>query len=187
MLQHEKSYVNLTNTLLTDNKEWVRHLTFSFQLVLISWTVTLSSCLIWQIISFILPPNEYGCVYAWTSLRDRLTEDADFGKEIILSDEAHFDHVGYVNNQKLLHLGHRKPTSIHWKAKAPKTSHCLVRILAQRHNWFVFLRKWARRGRYSQWWSLLGHVEWTACNKTALRATQPKLHSMFCVLFLKIA
>ena len=30
--------------------------------------VTLSSCLIWQIISFILPPNEYGCVYAWTKL-----------------------------------------------------------------------------------------------------------------------
>ena len=32
--------------------------------------ITLSSCLIWQIISFILSPNEYGCVaYAWTSLR----------------------------------------------------------------------------------------------------------------------
>ena len=30
--------------------------------------VTLSSCLIWQIISFILPSNEYGCVYAWTTL-----------------------------------------------------------------------------------------------------------------------
>ena len=25
------------------------------------------------------------------------------------------------------------------------------------------------------------------CNRTALRATQPKLHSMFCALFLKIA
>ena len=30
--------------------------------------VTLSSYLIWQIISFILPPNKYGCVYAWTTL-----------------------------------------------------------------------------------------------------------------------
>ena len=37
--------------------------------MLISWLVTLSSCLIWQIISFILPPNEYGCVYAWKTLR----------------------------------------------------------------------------------------------------------------------
>ena len=41
---------------------------FFFQLLLISWMVTLSSCLIWQIISFILSPHEYGCVYAWTTL-----------------------------------------------------------------------------------------------------------------------
>ena len=33
-----------------------------FQLVLISWMVTLSSCLIWHIINFILPPNEYGWI-----------------------------------------------------------------------------------------------------------------------------
>ena len=31
--------------------------------------VTLSSCLIWQVISFILPANEYGWVYALTTLR----------------------------------------------------------------------------------------------------------------------
>ena len=36
---------------------WVRHLTLFFQLLLISWMVTLISCLIWQIISFNLPPN----------------------------------------------------------------------------------------------------------------------------------
>ena len=48
-------------------KYMVRHLTF-FQQVLISCMVTLSYCLIWQIISFILPPNEYGCVYACTTL-----------------------------------------------------------------------------------------------------------------------
>ena len=58
------------------------------------------------------------------------------------------------------HFGHRKPAHIHWKPdKAPKTSHCLVRILVQRHNWPNLLRKWARRGRYSQWRSLSGHVE----------------------------
>ena len=38
----------------------VGHLTFFFQQVLFSWMVTLSSCLIWQIIGFILSPNEYG-------------------------------------------------------------------------------------------------------------------------------
>ena len=74
--------------------------------------VTLSSCLIWQIISFTLPPNEYGCVYAWTTLGkwdcDRLTEDADFGKKkIIFSDEAHFDLGGYVN-KKIVAFGAQK-------------------------------------------------------------------------------
>ena len=34
------------------------------------------------------------------------------------------------------------------KTRAPKTSHCLVRVLVQRHNWEMFLRKWARRDRY---------------------------------------
>ena len=42
-----------------------------FQLVLISWMITLSSCLIWQIISFIFPPNKYGCVHTWTTLGRR--------------------------------------------------------------------------------------------------------------------
>ena len=32
------------------------------------------------------------------------------------------------------HLGHRKPARIYWKVDAPKTSHCLVQILVQRHN-----------------------------------------------------
>ena len=60
---------------------------------------------------------------------------------------------------KLSHLGHIKSACIHWKDDAPKTSHCLVRILVQRHNWGIFLRKRASRGRYSQWRSLSGHVE----------------------------
>ena len=111
--------------------------------------ITLSSCLIWQIISFILPPNEYGCLYAclhfakWAG--NRLTEDADFGKKNHI-----FRWCWWVGKQaKLLHLGLRKPARIHWKADALKTSHWLVRILIQRHNWAIFLRKWARRGRYN--------------------------------------
>ena len=48
---------------------------------------------------------------------------------------------------------------MYWKADASKTSHCLVRILVERDNFAIFLRKWIRRGRYSQWRSLLGHVE----------------------------
>ena len=60
---------------------------------------------------------------------------------------------------KLSHLRHRKPIRIHWKADAPKTSQCLVRILVQRHNWAIFLRKCVRRGCYSQCGSLSGHIE----------------------------
>ena len=60
---------------------------------------------------------------------------------------------------KLSHLEYRKPAGIHWRADAPKINHCFVRILIQSHNWDIFLRKWAKRGRYSQWRSLSGHVE----------------------------
>ena len=92
--------------------------------------VTLSSCLIWQIISFILPPNEYGC--AWTTLGSGPAIDLQkmpiLPKEIIFSDEAYFDQA------KLSHL--------EW-------------ILVQTHNWTIFLWKLARRGRYSQWRSLI--------------------------------
>ena len=38
----------------------------------------------------------------------------------------------------LSHLGHRKSARIHWKTDARKTSHSLVRILVQRHNWTIF-------------------------------------------------
>ena len=44
---------------------------------------------------------------------DRLTEDADIGRKL----------------------------SFHSKADAPKTNYSLVRILVQRHNWAIFLRK----------------------------------------------
>ena len=63
--------------------------------------VALSSCLIWQIISFILPPNEYGCVY---------DEDVDLGKKVIFSDEAHFDLGGYVNKQNCRVCGQKTRT-----------------------------------------------------------------------------
>ena len=95
----------------------VRHLTFFFQLGLISWMVTLSSCLIWQVISFILPPNELGYVYAWTTLGNGLV--IDLQKKLIFA----FSSRWVCKQAKLSHLGHRKPSSIHWKADAPKTRH----------------------------------------------------------------
>ena len=98
---------------------------------------------------------------------------------------------------KLSYLGHRKPARIHWKADAPKTSHCLVRILVQRHNWVIFLRKWAISGCYSQWRSLSDHVErifvdkhwrggyWQHLVSTGRRYV-PQLHSMLCPCFWKL-
>ena len=87
--------------------------------------VTLSSCIIWQIINFIIPPNEYDCVYAWTTLgnitTDRLTEDADFGKKkIIFSDEAHFDFGGYVSKQSCCIWGTENPHEYVEKPTHPK-------------------------------------------------------------------
>ena len=118
--------------------------------------VTLCSCLIWQIISSILPSNEYGCIYAWNIATDCLTEDADFDRTIIFSDEAHFD-LGI--------WGTENPQAYIEKLTHPKTSHCLMRILVPRHNWAIFLRKWSRRGLYSQWRSLSGHAEWIFVHK----------------------
>ena len=54
--------------------------------------VILSSCLIWQIISFILTLNEYGCVYAWTILGTGPAIDLQKMPILaIFSYEAHFD------------------------------------------------------------------------------------------------
>ena len=156
----------------------VRHLTFFFKLVLISWMVTLSSCLIWQIISFIFPPNEYGCVYAWTTLGNIATLLLTIlaKKKIIFSDEAHFNLGGYVNKQICRICGNWKPTRIHWKVDTPKTSHCLLRICVTVNgdcyrvmlNEFLFTEKKKR---------ILATFDF---NRTALRATQPELHPMPC-------
>ena len=73
-------------------------------------------------------------------------------KKIIFSDEAHFGLGGYVNKLNCCIWGTENPyayamlneflfTKIEEEADAPETSHCLVRILVQRHNWAIFLRK----------------------------------------------
>ena len=74
---------------------------------------------------------------------DRLTKDADFGKKNHLFKWRSF----------------WSWAGIHWRTHAPKTSRILVLILIQKHNWAIFLRKWIRIGRYSQWRSLSGNVK----------------------------
>ena len=75
-----------------------------FLLVLISWMVTLSSCLIWQIISFILPLNEYDYVYAWAMPENGPVIDLQkmlilAKKKLSFSKETHFDLGGYDNKK----------------------------------------------------------------------------------------
>ena len=84
---------------------------------------------------------------------------ADLGKNNHLCRWSSFWSWRVCKQAILPHLWHRKPAHIHWKTDAPKTNHCLMGILIQRHNCTIFLRKWARRGRYSQWRLLSAHVE----------------------------
>ena len=82
--------------------------------------VTLSSCLIWQIISFILLPNEYGGVYAWTTLGNIATWrmiEWMMRMKIIFSDEAHFHLGGYVNSQNCRLWGTKKTRTHSFKSR----------------------------------------------------------------------
>ena len=69
-----------------------------------------------------------------------------------------------------------------------------MRILVQRLNWVIFLRKGVRRGQYSQWRSLSCHIERISVHKSrregniwfqqiAPRATRLKLHSVLRPVF----
>ena len=106
-----------------------------------------------------------------------------FWEKIIFSDEAHFDLGVYVNKQNCRIWG---TENLHWKADAPKTNHCLVRILVQRHNLSVTVNGDRYRAMLKEFLFTkieeqgIGHI-WF--QQPALRSTQPKLCSMFWALF----
>ena len=144
---------------------------------------------VWQTISFILPPNEYDCVYAWTTLRQ-------VGLPILAKTNHLFRWSSFwprrvCKQAKLSHLGHKKSVHIHWKADANKTSHCLVHFSSKlskersllsiaiviRPCWTNFCSQKLKR-------RILASLGF---KRKALSATQPKLHSIFYALFLKIA
>ena len=125
---------------------------------------------------------------------DRLIEDADFGKKKNYRFRwSSFWSWRVCKQAKLSHLGYKK-------AYAPKKSHCLVWILVQRHNW-AFFSKISKEMPLQSMAIVIGPCWMNFCsqklkrrilatfdlNTTSLRATQPQLHSLFCVLFLKIA
>ena len=67
-----------------------------------------------------LPDNQFypSAERIWLCIRcakwacNRLTENADFGKNIIFSDKAHFDLGGYVNKQNCRIWGTENPKKI---------------------------------------------------------------------------
>ena len=63
--------------------------------------------------NWFLSPNEYGCIYAWTTLGSgpsiNLQRMLFFPKKIIFSDEAHFDLGGYIKKQNCRIWGTENP------------------------------------------------------------------------------
>ena len=127
--------------------------------------VTLSSCLIWQIISCILAPKEYDCVCAWKTLRyvglrSTYKKCRLWQKKIIFSDEAHFDLGRYVNKQNCRIWGIENPQANFGKPTHPNHP---KRLTVWCRFWselgYFFYKKWAKRDRYSQWRSLSSHSE----------------------------
>ena len=169
----------------------VRHLTFFFQLVLISWMVTLSSCLI---LVLFFRQNEYGCVYVWRML----TEDADFGKTSSFQMKIILIWRVYKNKQNCWIWG-------------TENQHAYIETATHSKRVTVWCRFWSGsiirpfffeneqgeagtvNGDRSCWTNFCSQklkrriLATFGFNRTALRATHPKLHSMFCSLFLKIA
>ena len=128
-----------------------------------------------------------------------LTGDPDFGKKIIFSGEAHFELGGYVNKQNC-------------RIWIRENSHAYIEKPMHPKRVTVWCGFWSRGiiGPFSSTmskertlqsmaivigpcWTNFCSQKWKrrilatfGFSRTALRATQPKLYSMFCALFLKI-
>ena len=145
-----------------------------FQLVLISWMVTLSSYLIWQIINFILPPNEYGCVYDWTMLG---TGPAiDLQKMPILANYLFRWYIEKPSLPKRVTVWCGYWSRSHFSSKMSKNRPLQSMSIVMGQCWKNFCSQKLKRRIMATF----------GFNRTTLRATQPKLRSMFCALFLKI-
>ena len=76
------------------------------------------------------------CIFALLS-GPAILEDADFGKKIIFSDEAHYD-LGCCVNRKIVTFGAQKTRTL----KIRRTQNELLFDADNwRHNWAIFLPK----------------------------------------------
>ena len=156
--------------------------------------LTLILCLIWQIISFILSPNDYGCVSAWTTLGSGPAIDLQkmpilAKKKINFLHEAHFDLGGYVNKQNCRIWGTENQHTYIEKPTHPKRatvwcgfwSRGIIGTFSFKNVYRAMLKEFLYTKIEEE---DIGNI-WFQQDGAA--ATQPKLHSMFCVLFLMIA
>ena len=151
--------------------------------------VTIGSCLIRQIISFIRLPNEYGC-YAWIMLGNIATLLFTIStKKIIFSDEAH------ICKQNCHIWGAENPQANIEKSTHPKRVTVWYGFWSRGITGKIFFENesimpiaigpcWTNYCSQKLKRKILATFGF---NRTALRPTQPKLHSMFYTLFWKIA
>ena len=127
------------------------------------------------------------------SLRSTYRRCLFWQKKIIFSDEAHFDHGGYVNTQNC-------------RISSTENAHTYIEKLTHLKRVTVWCGFWSRRiigpfffeNEQAEAVTVNDGPFWTnfcsqklkrrilatfGFNSTALRATQPKLHSMSCALF----
>ena len=131
---------------------------------------------------------------------ERLTENADFGKnKIIFPDEAHFDLGGYLNKQNCSIWGTENPHAYIEKPTHPKRvtvwcgfwSRGIIKPFFFKNEQLGVIIVNGDRYRVMLNEFLLTKIEEILAifcfHRTALRATQPKLQLMFCAFSLKIA
>ena len=122
-----------------------------------------------------------------------------FGKKIIFTDEASFDLGGYVNKQNCRIWGIENPHAYIEKPTHPKRVNVWCGFWFRGIIGLFFFEN--EQGEILQSMAIvIGSCWMNFCsqelkrrilatfgfNRTALRAIQPKLHSMYCALFLKI-
>ena len=153
-----------------------------FRLVLISWMVTLNSCLIWQIINFVLPANNMVHVYAWTTLGNIATllfkilaKKKSFQMKLIL-----------ILTGKIVTFGAHKTRPHTLKSRRSQNESLFGANFDPESK--------MSKKRPLQSMAIVIGLCWTNCssqklkrrilatfgsNRTVLGVTQPKLHSMF--------
>ena len=117
-------------------------------------------------------------------------------KKNIFSDEAHFDLAGYVNKQYCCIWGTENPHTYIEKPTHSKRNTVWCGLWSRSTIGTFFYENnqgEAATVNGDRYRAMLNEFLFTKIeeedigNRTELRATQPKLYSMFCALFLKIA